>query len=233
MPGFLQRLFARTTPQPPVDDDFGWMCPPETLIDPAPWDTYWHDQLSHGVAGFVDMFCDDGELVDVMRANGLKTVLCVGSGLSLEPRALAWAGFNVTALDLSPFAMEAVKRAAPPDEHLARLVGGRCAGANGSVQFVAGDLCDPASCKGPYDVVIDRKTLQLYPDDRRPAAMKAVANRLAPRGIFFSHCHDGRWKPPASPKHPTRSWFVDERWTFWQNGQPLAGRVAWLFTSTG
>lgn len=233
MRAFLRKLFGRRTAAADSREDFSWMFPPNTVVDPAPWDQYWHDQLTHGIAGFVHMFCDDGRLVDVMRANGLGTVLCVGNGISQEPRALAWAGFDVTALDLSPFATETAKEAAPPDEFLARLVGGRSQGVSGHVEFVVGDLCDVACCPGPYDVVVDRKTLQLYPDERRSSAMKAVANRLASRGIFFSHCHDGGWKPPAPRRHATQSWFVAEGWEFWQGEKPLVGRVAWLLTTTG
>ena len=214
-------------------EDFSWMFPPNTMVHPAPWDRYWRDQFTHGIAGFADMFCDDGSLVDAMRANGLRTVLCVGNGISQEPRALARAGFDVTALDLSPFATEMAKKVSPPDELLAGLVGGRSAGLNGQVNFVAGDLCDVACCPGPYDVVIDRRTLQLYPDKERPTAMNAVANRLASRGIFLSHCHDGRWRPPAPPRHATRSWFVDQGWEFWQGESSLRGRVACLITTTG
>jgi SAM-dependent methyltransferase len=206
---------------------------PRTLVDPAAWDQYWHDQLSRGVAGFVHIFCNDGDLVDLMRANGLKTVLCVGNGISQEPRALAWAGFNVTALDLSPFATEVAKGAVPSDELLARLVGGRSGALNGKLEFVAGDLRDAACCPGPYDVVIDRKTLQLYPDEERAIAMRVVANRLASPGIFFCHCHDGTWTPPVPRRHPLESWFVTEGWTFWRRDSPLTGRVAWLYFSTG
>jgi len=246
MRALLQRLFGRSTAAsmqenrfaaataaPDSDEDCSWMLPPHTLVDPAPWDRYWHEQIAHGVAGFVHMFCDDGNLVDAMRANGLRTVLCVGNGISLEPHALAWAGFDVTALDLSPFAMEAAKGAAPPDEFLAGLVGGRSGGLNGHVELVVGDLCDGACCPGPYDVVIERMTLQLYPDEERPIAMKAVANRLASRGLFFSHCHDGGWRPPASPRHATESWFVAGGWKIWTGDTVLTERVAWLFTTTG
>jgi len=45
------------------------------------------------MAPFVDLFCDDGPLVDAMRVNGFSSILCVGAGISLEPRALAAAGF--------------------------------------------------------------------------------------------------------------------------------------------
>lgn len=229
----LQKLFGRRKAASDSSENFSWMFPPPTLVDPAPWDHYWHDQFTHGIAGFVHMFCDDGGLVDAMRANGLRTVLCVGNGISQEPRALAWAGFDVTALDLSPFATEVARGAAPPDEFLSHLVGGRSAGLNGHVEFLVGDLCDAACCPGPYDVVIERSTLQLYPDEGQPTAMKAMAARLASRGIFFSQCHDGSWKPPAPRRHRTKSWFVAEGWELWHGETPLTGRVAWLFTTTG
>jgi SAM-dependent methyltransferase len=244
----LKRVFRRRSAQQQVvtgprchdgddgvesSDDFSWMFPPTTLVDPAAWDRYWREQLSHGVAGFVHMFCDDGDLIDVMRANGLRTVLCVGNGISQEPRALAWAGFCVTALDLSPFATEVASQAAPPEELLAQIVGGRSGGLNGHLDFVVGDLCDAACCPGPYDLVIDRTTLQLYPDADRPIAMQAVANRLASPGIFFSQCHDGSWKPPAPRRHALEPWLRAEGWQFYRGDTPLRTRVAWLFMTTG
>jgi len=214
-------------------DECHWMDPPPTMEHAGRWDMYWWDQLTHGTARFVHMFCNDGSLVDAMRANGLRTVLCVGNGISQEPRALAWAGFDVTALDLSPYATETARRAAPPDEFLAGLVGGRSRGLNGHVKFVTGNLCNVSCCPGPYDVIIERKTLQLYPEGERPTAMKAVANRLASRGIFFSQCHDGGWRPPAPRTHATQSWFLAEGWRIREDNTPLVGRVAWLFTTTG
>jgi SAM-dependent methyltransferase len=214
-------------------EQLNWMLPPGTVTDPAAWDRYWQDQLSHGFDGFVHLFVDDGELVDAMRAHELRTVLCVGNGISQEPRALAWAGFDVTSLDISPVAAKVASDAAPPEDFLARLVGGRSGGQKGRLDFVVGDLCDPALCPGPYDVVIDRKTLQLWPEGERPAALQAVANRLASRGIFFSQSHDGRWKPPAPRRHALEPWFVAERWALWRPEAPLTGRVAWLLTTTG
>jgi hypothetical protein len=201
-------------------------------VDPAAWDRYWRDQLSHGVAGFVHLFVDDGELVDAMRANGLRTVLCIGNGISQEPRALAWAGFDVTALDISPLATKVASEATSSDDFLASLVGGRAGGLNGHLEFVVGNLCDPVCCPGPYDVVIDRKTLQLWPEPDRSMAVQALANRLASRGIFFSHSHDGGSKPPAPPRHVVEPWFLEQRWDFWR-GDTLSGRVAWLLTTTG
>ena len=216
-----------------AEDDYSWLMPPDTVIDPAMWDKYWRDQITHGVAGFSDMFCDDGELVDAMRASRFRTVLCVGNGLSQEPRALAAAGFDVTALDLSPFAAEAANQAAPLDDHLVDLLDGRSLSPEGRLEFVTGDLNDADVCRGPFDVVIERRTLQLFRQHDLPAALQAVASRLAARGIFFSHCHDNRWRPPGRPRHACEDWFAAQGWPRWQDEGPVSGRVAWLFVSTG
>ena len=201
---------------------------------------FWYERLAHGVGDLVHLFCDDGDLVDAMRANGFKTVLCVGNGISQEPRALAWAGFDVTALDLSPYATKVACEATPPTELLARLVGGRSGGLNGDLKFVAGNLCDTECCPGPYDVVIERLTLQLYSAEYQPRAFQAVANRLASPGIFFSQSHDGGWKPPEPPVHATEWWFRAQGWPIWLNDCPsatelqtLTTQVAWRLTTTG
>lgn len=246
---FLKKLFSRTPPQqlglemgrgspsPRVPkDDYSWLEPPTSLVDPDPWDRYWYEHLAHGYAHMTHLFCDDGELVDTMRANGLKTVLCVGNGVSQEPRALAWAGFDVTALDLSPYATRVASEANAPADLLAQLVGGRSGGLNGNLQFVTGNLCDPECCPGPYDVVIERLTLQLFSDEYKPRTMQKVANRLASPGIFFSQSHQGFWKPPERPIHWNEAWFRAEGWPVWRGNEsdgPLTTRVAWLLTSTG
>lgn len=247
MRDLLKRLFGRSETQQlgleagprtrePIKSpyDSSWLEPPNTLVDPAPWDKYWFEHIAHGVGDFVHLFCDDGELVDTMRANGLKTVLCVGNGISQEPRALAWAGFDVTALDLSTFAMKVASEAAPPDEFLARLVDRRSPGPKGDLRFVVGDLLDAACCPGPYDVVIERLTLQLYlREGDHPAALQAVANRLASPGIFFSQSHHGGWRPPKPRIHWNESWFRANDWPIWPIDGTLNTRVAWLFTTTG
>ncbi len=123
---------------------------------------------SNDARDFVHLFSDDGELVDTTRSSALYTVLCVGNGISQEPRALAWAGFDVTALDLSPYATKVASEVVPPPEFLAQLVGGRSGGLNGNLKFVVGNLCDLACCPGPYDVIIELLTLQLYSEEYRP-----------------------------------------------------------------
>jgi len=185
----------RRTPVEPERDEFRWMLPPTTLQDATAWDTYWRDQMTHGMAGFVDLSCDDGPLVDAMRVNGFRSILCVGTGISLEPRALAAAGFDVTALDLSPFAIGIARDATAPPNHLERLIGGRALQDGGQLNFVVGDLCDRTVCPGAFDVIVERRTLQLFAR-KHPEGLEAVAGRLAARGILFSHAHDGRGALP-------------------------------------
>lgn len=47
------------------------------------------------------MFCDDSLLIEVMRNHGMKSILCAGNGISQEPKALAAAGMEAVALDIS------------------------------------------------------------------------------------------------------------------------------------
>jgi|SRR5215213_851866 len=139
---FLKKLFSRKPPQQlglevrprsasarvPRKYDRSWLEPPISLVDPR-------RGIGSGMNGSPTVsvvssisFVMTGDLVDTMHANGLNTVLCVGNGISQEPRALAWAGFDVTVLDLSPYAMKVASEATPPAELLAELVGGRSGG---------------------------------------------------------------------------------------------------------
>jgi hypothetical protein len=57
---------------------------------------------------------------------------------------------------------------------------------------------------------------------------------LSPQGIFYTHCHDSGWRPPAERRHVTGDWCRAQGWSIWNGkGTKPDGRVAWLFTSTG
>src|SRR5215208_5136720 len=84
-----------------------WMIPPQELHTSEPWDRWWRHQVTARLPlMFVDMFCRDDKLLDAIHERRLSTVLCVGSGVSMEPHALSAAGLQVTALDISPVAMD-------------------------------------------------------------------------------------------------------------------------------
>jgi len=226
----------KSRPRLADDTDLAWLSPPTDPFDVSAWDRYWTEQVRHGLGPpLFDMFCDDRELVEVMNTEGMKSVLCAGSGISQEPRALEQAGFEVVALDISPQAIEIARGFEFPTEGFEFFCEPEMRRPGGHVEFVTGDILDSAVCPGPFDVIIERRTAQLYFNRDIGVVLGGLAKRLGQDGILLSHCHDGGWKPPAEPRHFTKPWFQQNRWTIWDGGpggKPL-GRVAWLFTSTG
>lgn len=235
---FLRKLFSRKqAPAASIDDLAGWddidswLFPPTDMHDPAAWDKYWYNQVSHGLgAPLFDMFVSDDTLIEVMSEQHLRTVLCAGNGISQEPRVLAGASFEVTALDSSPLALQIAET-----WQSERSRGNNDIVSERQVTFVVGDLLDPTICPGLFDVIIERRTLQLFSEPEQKLALDALLARLQPEGIFLSHCHDSRWRPPGEPLHPIRTLLRDKELTIW-SGKPKPkpmGRVGWIETSTG
>jgi len=216
-----------------ADDDLSWLNPPQDIHFTEAWDRYWRDQINHGLGpGLFDMFCDEERLISAMRRRGFTTILCAGNGISQEPRALAAAGFKVTALDTSPVATQIAQAVEFGPDALVRYYPQAHRDAGGSVEFVVGDLRDESLCPGPFDVVIERRTLQLFPPGERGPALDALAHRLRPDGIFLSHCHCGT-HPDAH--NPLEDLFAEKGWAIECAYEDLRseGRVAWLSQSTG
>jgi len=166
-----------------------------------------------------------------MRKLGLRTILCAGNVLSREPHALAAAGFDVTAVDLSEWATEFMKKVRPKPEALRRFfaypgfirpslpLSLRSAASRlkdprgiatvdqeirllwhcntrtlrsrlfnparrggGTLSFLSGDLLDPSFCKGPFDVIIERRTVQLFSSSERDEILQRLAARLNSNG---------------------------------------------------
>ncbi len=151
------------------DDAFDWLLPPQNVHDAAAWDRYWSDQIAHGVdPAFSELFANVGLTDSVMRQAGLQTILCIGNGMSREPHALAAAGFDVTVLDLSPLAARLMQSWQMPAGETFGFFDKSLLRAGGRLRFVVGDLIDPGVCPGPFDVIIERRTLQLFSDEERP-----------------------------------------------------------------
>jgi hypothetical protein len=216
--------------------DFESLRPPSDPRDAAAWDRYWAAHLSTGFAGVGDQMTNTDLVFRTMVTHRFRSVLCVGTGVSLEPKALAAVGLNVTALDLSPLAIRVSRGVKISNRELRagfRLP--RRPFRKGRVEWVVGDALDATTCSGPFDVVIERLTAQAQPEDLRAEFLSRLADRLAPNGLFVSHAHDGGWKPPGEPRHWCRTWFVENGWPIWDGrpGSKPAGRVAWLWTTTG
>ena len=122
------------------------MFPPQDPLDPDAWDQHWISQIEHGIGPqFADMFCSDDELVGAMTRADVKSVLCVGSGISQEPRALAEAGFTVVAMDLSPTAIEIARSVEFTAEDVQSFFDPKFLRPGGSIEFVVGNFLDPSA----------------------------------------------------------------------------------------
>jgi len=228
--------FGRKSAPELDEDEFRWLSPPANPEDAAAWDQYWADQVANGLGPqLFDMFCNDHKLVRTMNAEGMRRILCAGNGISQEPQALAAAGFDVVALDLSPRATEIARSAELAASDVQRFFDPSMVRPGGHVDFVVGDIRESAICPGPFDVIIERCTAQLYSTRGVDTILSKLKERLDSNGILCSHSHDGAWNPPAAPRHFTRSWFEQNEWTIWNgdSARKPPGRVACLFSSTG
>jgi Methyltransferase domain len=227
-------------PDPPDDLDeiiagMNWLNLPANLLDSAAWDQYWIGHIEHGFGPqIIDMFLDDSMLVKVMKDEGMKRVLCAGNGISQEPKILAAAGMDVVALDISPQAADIAKNFQIPIGAISQYYGPGFERPGGKLEFVTGNILDPTICPGPFDVIIERSTVQNYCSNDIGSVMNSLAQRLSKNGLFLSHCHNGAWRPPAKRVHLFESWFQNAGWTIWNGAGPKPpGRVAWLSLSTG
>jgi len=103
---------------------------------------------------------NDDLLAAVMAKYGPRTVLCAGNGVSQEPRALATAGFEVTALDISRVAMSCTEGC--HDDRGLDFCSPHIRRQGRRVEFVVGDLLDTTLCPGPFDLIIERRTVQRF-----------------------------------------------------------------------
>ncbi|HEY8155620.1 MAG TPA: class I SAM-dependent methyltransferase [Myxococcota bacterium] len=106
------------------------------------------------------------------RACG-KRCLVVGCGLGDDAEALAAAGFEVVAFDVSQTAIEACRARFPASR----------------VEYAVADvLAPPPAWKRGFDLVFESYTLQVLPPAARSVAMAALASLLAPRGRLLVLC---------------------------------------------
>jgi ubiquinone/menaquinone biosynthesis C-methylase UbiE len=122
--------------------------------------------------------------------SGLKA-LDVGCGLGDNAAALAQAGFQVTAFDISPTAVNWAQ---------ARF-------ADTSIQFEVADIFDlPERWHGQFDVVAETFTIQALKGQMRLEAIKALSRLVKPEGRLVVVCRgrldDEPFDPPPWPLTP-------------------------------
>lgn len=115
-----------------------------------------------------------GLLVEWVRATGLRgdgrRALVVGSGLGEDAELIASLGFDTTAFDISPTAIETTRARFPQSR----------------VRYLTADLLDPpADWHRAFDLVVESLTVQSMPNPHRTQAIPRVASLVAPGGTLL------------------------------------------------
>jgi hypothetical protein len=228
---------VNTQPERPHEKSDPWH-PPRDVHDHAAWDRYWQhrkgDRFDYCPAIDLRPRSEEELLIQCLIKRGAKTVLCAGNGVSQEPRALAAAGFDVTAMDLSPLAVHLAETCQFSSEELDSFCAKEQRTPDGTVRFVIGDVLDRSVCPAPFDAIIERRMLQLFPEREQGVALDALASRLTADGLLLSHRHN---QLPVWPS--IVELFHDRGWSFWTpDASSLKvpdrdGRAVWLIMSTG
>lgn len=96
--------------------------------------------------------------------------LVVACGLGDDAEELARRGYRVTAFDVSSTAIRRCRERFPASP----------------VDYLVADLFDlPSAWAGSFDLVVEIRTLQSLPPERREAATRAIAGTVAPAGVVF------------------------------------------------
>ncbi len=112
--------------------------------------------------------------LDVQPMEALRgRALVIGCGLGEDAEALAALGFEVTAFDLSPTAINWCGKRWPES----------------SVQYEVGDATDPpARYRGVFDLVLESYTLQAVRGRERAAIFEHLPHLLRPKGRLLVIC---------------------------------------------
>ncbi|MGC9328585.1 MAG: class I SAM-dependent methyltransferase [Candidatus Hinthialibacter sp.] len=99
-----------------------------------------------------------------------KKAVIVGCGFGDDAEITAQFGFDTTAFDIAPIAVQWCKNRFP----------------NASVHYCAADLFNPpASWQNAFDLVMEAYTLQNFPEDMRRTALENLARMTAPSGTLL------------------------------------------------
>jgi SAM-dependent methyltransferase len=103
------------------------------------------------------------------QGNG-KRALVVGAGTGWDAELIADLGFDTTAFDISPSAVEAARQTHPDTK----------------VDYLVADLLNPPrEWQGAFDLVVEIYTIQALPIDLQPAATKQVTAQVRVGGTLL------------------------------------------------
>ena len=144
--------------------------------------TGWFDSIYKGANGdFTKVFWADLEpssyLVDWLKENPIKkenkTACVIGCGVGDDAQALSEFGFDATAFDISPSAIELCINRYKDTK----------------VNYVVADLFDyPKEWFEKFDVVYECNTIQILPNGYRKKARVAMSSLIAKDGYILVSC---------------------------------------------
>jgi hypothetical protein len=198
------------------------------------WGNYWGDRIGGNNAdGKFFYFEITDKVVPVFRELNLKTILCVGNGVSLEPLALAHAGFNVDVLDISKQAMSFISNYNLTESDINRFYNGKEYRSGGTLRFIVGDFTDKSVCSGPYDVIITKRTLQYFTRCNFLEVIDCLIERLNYNGILISHTHNAYDVNNAIEEYLCLKEFISFKPDMNLKEINNEKRIIWLFGSSG
>ncbi len=115
-------------------------------------------------------------LLDYLAEHNVQTgaqAITIGCGLGDDAEALSQYGFNVTAFDISPSAINMCRQRYP----------------DSAVDYLVADLFNhPANWLRRFDLVYECNTIQILKGPDRVRAVNAISDLLAPKGEVLVSC---------------------------------------------
>ena len=112
-------------------------------------------------------------LEDHPGAGAGKRAVTIGCGVGDDAEALSAHGYQVTAFDIAPAAIELCRKRYPDSR----------------VEYRVADLFDhPPDWTRAFDLVFECNTIQVLPGEYRPRALKAIAEMAAQGGAVLVSC---------------------------------------------
>ena len=147
------------------DDPFGWF---DSIYTDAEGD--------HNAVFWADLAPSPYllEWLDKHPQKGLhKKAIAIGCGVGDDAEAMAANGYEVTAFDIAPSAIDLCKNRYPDSK----------------VTYLVADLFDfPQEWEGTYDLVYECNTIQVLPSKYRKEAMAAMVSLIANEGEILVSC---------------------------------------------
>ena len=144
--------------------------------------TAWFDNIYKSAKGdYTEVFWADLEpspyLISWLKEEKVKkenkTAIVIGCGVGDDAQALSQYGFEVTAFDISPTAIELCEKRYP----------------NSKVNYIVEDLFDyPKEWFESFDVVYECNTIQVLPGEYRKKARVAMSSLIAKDGYILVSC---------------------------------------------